>query len=143
MIFRLFFASSIFMVALFGVSLKSIFGYTFDANKKYNLIEAKKIYFNNKCNICHGDNGEKSSPRFKALKDMSAEEIKTALMGYTLDNASTMTSQMALYAKNLSHDDMDNIIAYIKGGDFALDLQVKDLIEKEPPKKTEHNIFLK
>ncbi|MBZ7936412.1 c-type cytochrome [Campylobacter sp. B0100352/1] len=143
MIFRLFFISSIFIVALFGVSLKSIFGYTFDANKQYNLAEAKKIYFKNKCNVCHGDNGEKSTSRFKALKDMSAEDIKTALMGYTLDNTSTMTSQMALYAKNLSHDDMDNIIAYVKGDNFALDLQVKDLIEEEPPKKTEHNIFLK
>lgn len=143
MIFRLFFMSSIFIVALFGISLKSIFSYTFDANKQYNLAEAKKIYFKNKCNVCHGDNGEKSTSRYRALKDMSAEDIKTVLMGYTLDNASTMTSQMALYAKNLSHDDMDNIIAYIKGDNFALDLQVKDLIEKEPSQKTKHNIFLK
>ncbi|MCC2986903.1 cytochrome C, partial [Campylobacter jejuni] len=35
------------------------------------------------------------------------------------------------------------IIAYIKGGNFALDLQVKDLLEEEPAQKTKHNIFLK
>ncbi|TKX29897.1 c-type cytochrome [Campylobacter estrildidarum] len=141
--FRLLFVSSVFIVALFGVNLKSFLTYTFDANKQYNLAEAKKIYFKNKCNACHGDNAEKNTSRFRALKDMSAEDIKSALIGYTLENSSTITSQMALYSKNLSHDDIDNIIAYIKGDNFAVELQVKDLTEEEPAQKTKHNIFLK
>lgn len=108
------------------------------------MTQAKDLYFKNKCNVCHGDNAEKSITGSKVLKDMSPEDIKAALVGYTLDGStSTNASQMAFYARSLSHDDMDNIIAYIKGGNFAVDLQVKDLLEEEPPQKTKHNTFLK
>ncbi|EAJ8561604.1 c-type cytochrome [Campylobacter coli] len=135
---------SIFVVALFGINLKSFFTYTFDANKQYDMVQAKDLYFKNKCNTCHGDNAEKSVAGSRVLKDMSPEDIKAALVGYTLDGStSANASQMAFYARNLSHDDMDNIIAYIKGGSFAVDLQVKDLLEEEPPQKTKHNTFLK
>ncbi|EKJ5662660.1 c-type cytochrome [Campylobacter coli] len=135
---------SIFVVALFGINLKSFFTYTFDANKQYDMVQAKDLYFKNKCNTCHGDNAEKSVAGSRVLKDMSPEDIKAALVGYTLDGStSANVSQMAFYARNLSHDDMDNIIAYIKGGNFAVDLQVKDLLEEEPPQKTKHNTFLK
>ena len=135
---------SIFVVALFGINLKSFFTYTFDANKQYDMVQAKDLYFKNKCSTCHGDNAEKSVAGSRVLKDMSPEDIKAALVGYTLDGStSANASQMAFYARNLSHDDMDNIIAYIKGGNFAVDLQVKDLLEEEPPQKTKHNTFLK
>ncbi|ECL7449236.1 cytochrome c [Campylobacter coli] len=135
---------SIFVVALFGINLKSFFTYTFDANKQYDMVQAKDLYFKNKCNTCHGDNAEKSVAGSRVLKDMSPEDIKAALVGYTLDGStSANASQMVFYARNLSHDDMDNIIAYIKGGNFAVDLQVKDLLEEEPPQKTKHNTFLK
>lgn len=135
---------SIFVVALFGINLKSFFTYTFDANKQYDMVQAKDLYFKNKCNTCHGDNAEKSVAGSRVLKDMSPEDIKAALVGYTLDGStSANASQMAFYARNLSHDDMDNIIAYIKGGNFAVGLQVKDLLEEEPPQKTKHNTFLK
>ncbi|EKS3204395.1 c-type cytochrome [Campylobacter coli] len=135
---------SIFVVALFGINLKSFFTYTFDANKQYDMVQAKDLYFKNKCNTCHGDNAEKSVAGSRVLKDMSPEDIKAALVGYTLDGStSANASQMAFYARNLSHDDMDNIIAYIKGENFAVDLQVKDLLEEEPPQKTKHNTFLK
>ncbi|EDA5625295.1 cytochrome c [Campylobacter coli] len=135
---------SIFVVALFGINLKSFFTYTFDANKQYDMVQAKDLYFKNKCNTCHGDNAEKSVAGSRVLKDMSPEDIKAALVGYTLDGSTSANAlQMAFYARNLSHDDMDNIIAYIKGGNFAVDLQVKDLLEEEPPQKTKHNTFLK
>ncbi|EAJ7725624.1 c-type cytochrome [Campylobacter jejuni] len=144
MIIRWLFISSIFVVALFGINLKSFFTYTFDTNKQYDMEKAKALYFQNKCNTCHGDNAEKSVIGSRILKDMSPEDIKGALIGYTLDSSSSTTaSQMAFYARNLSHEDIDNIIAYIKGGNFALDLQVKDLLEEEPVQKTKHNIFLK
>ncbi|EAI0016122.1 cytochrome C, partial [Campylobacter upsaliensis] len=41
------------------------------------------------------------------------------------------------------HAEIDEIIAYIKGEDFAVELQVKDLLEEEPPQKTKHGIFIK
>lgn len=142
--FRLLIISSIFVVGLFAVNLKSFFTYTFDANKQYDMQKAKELYFNNKCNVCHGDKAEKSVSGSRKLKDMSPEDIKAALIGYTLDGStSANAAQMAFYAKKLSHDDMDNIIAYIKGGNFAVELQVKDLLEEEPPQKTKHNTFLK
>lgn len=144
MIIRWLFISSIFVVALLGINLKSFFTYTFDANKQYDMKKAKNLYFQNKCNTCHGDNAEKSVAGSRVLKDMSPEDIKGALIAYTLDSSSSITaSQMAFFARNLSHDDIDNIIAYIKGENFALDLQTKDLLESEPAQKTEHNIFLK
>ncbi|EAI3387812.1 TPA: c-type cytochrome [Campylobacter coli] len=142
--FRYLAVFSVFVVALFGINLKSFFTYTFDANKQYDMVQAKDLYFKNKCNTCHGDNAEKSVVGSRTLKDMSPEDIKAALVGYTLDGStSANASQMAFYARNLSHDDMDNIIAYIKGGNFAVDLQVKDLLEEEPAQKTKHNTFLK
>ncbi|MFQ6341397.1 c-type cytochrome [Campylobacter sp. VTCC 70190] len=144
MMIRILFISSLLVAMLFGVNLKSFLTYTFDANKQYDIEKARTLYFKNKCNTCHGDTGEKGVAGSRILKDMSAEDIKGALIGYTLDSSTTTTaSQMAFYARNLSHEDIDNIIAYIKGGNFALDLQVKDLLEEEPAQKTKHNIFLK
>ncbi|ECW7685641.1 cytochrome C, partial [Campylobacter jejuni] len=106
MIIRWLFISSIFVVALFGINLKSFFTYTFDANKQYDMEKAKALYFQNKCNTCHGDNAEKSVIGSRILKDMSPEDIKGALIGYTLDSSSSTTaSQMAFYARNLSHED--------------------------------------
>ncbi|MBM0637226.1 cytochrome c [Campylobacter sp. VicNov18] len=144
MIIRCLFVSSVLIVTLFGINLKSLFTYTFDVNKKYDMEKAKTIYFKNKCHTCHGDNAQKSVIGSRILKDMSAQDLKAALIGYTLDSSASATaSQMAFYARNLTHDDMDNIIAYIKGGNFALDLQVQELLEEEPKQKTKHNTFLK
>ncbi|XGQ70417.1 cytochrome c [Campylobacter hepaticus] len=144
MFIRCFFITSILIVALFGINLKSLFTYTFNANKQYDIQKAQTIYFKNKCNTCHGDKGEKSLAGSRVLQDMSAQDIKAALISYTLDSStSTRSSQMAFYARKLSHDDMDYIIAYIKGENFALDLQVQDLLEEEPAQKTKHNTFLK
>lgn len=134
------FISSIFIVGLFGVSLKSFFTYTFDASKNYDMQSAKDLYFRNKCQTCHGEVGEKSAANFRALKDMRPEEIKAALIGYTLEGGAV---NMAFHSRKLSHSDIDEIIAYVKGGDFAVELQVKDLLEEEPPQKTKHGTFIK
>lgn len=48
------------------------------------MVQAKDLYFKNKCNTCHGDNAEKSVAGSRVLKDMSPEDIKAALVGYLL-----------------------------------------------------------
>ncbi len=49
MIIRWLFISSIFVVALFGINLKSFFTYTFDANKQYDM---EKAIISKKDNPC-------------------------------------------------------------------------------------------
>lgn len=132
----------VFKGLLFGINLKSIFDYTFSTNKEYNPEKGEEIYFQKKCNICHGNQGEKIFSNSKKLKDMTPEQIKASLIAYTIESSKKST-QMALYAKELSHDDIDNIIAYLKGGDFAFKLQEKELLEEEPAKKTKHGTFIK
>ncbi|MBK1971047.1 c-type cytochrome [Campylobacter sp. TTU-622] len=140
--FRLILLILVFKSLLFGINLKSIFDYTFNTNKEYDSQRGEEIYFQKKCNVCHGNQGEKKFSNSKRLKDMTPEQIKASLIAYTLEPSKTNT-QMALYARELSHNDIDNIIAYLKGGDFAFKIQEKELLEEEPPKKTEHGTFIK
>ena len=140
MMIRWLFLSSIFALGLFGFDLKSLFTYTFDASKNYDTQKGKELYFHNKCHTCHGELGEKSSANFEALKDMSPADIKAALIGYDLEGGAT---NRVTHSRKLSHSDMDTLIAYIKGEDFAVKLQAEDLLEKEPPQKTKHGIFIK
>lgn len=136
--FRYIFLSSAFSIALFGITLKSLLNYTFDPNKQYDMVKAKEIYFKNKCNICHGDQGEKKIAGFKIIKDMEASDIKAALVDYSLGSRnSTSAAQMTFYAKSLSRNDMDYIIAYLKGENFAKEA------DEESASKTKNGIFLK
>ncbi len=142
--FRWVLFSCFLSVFLFGINLKSIFTYTFDASKNYDLQKAKELYFQKKCNVCHGDSGEKKVAGSRVLKDMSPEDIKAALIAYTLHSSSSFgSSQMVFYASSLRHSEMDEIIAYIKGENFALDLQVRDLLEEEPAQKTKYGTFVR
>ncbi|EAH9416917.1 c-type cytochrome [Campylobacter lari] len=143
---RLFIVSVLFTNSLLALNVKSLFTYTFNDSISYNLEKAKEVYFKNKCNTCHGENGEKNSYGKRALKDLSPEEIKGALKDYAngyFENQSSDNIQMSLYAKNLSNDDMNHIIAYLKGQNFSIELNQKDLLEEEPTPKTKNNIFLK
>ena len=72
---------------------------------------------------------------------MKPEDIKSSLINFTLEGGNSVN--MAVHSRNLSHAEIDEIIAYIKGEDFAVELQVKDLLEEEPPQKTKHGIFIK
>ncbi|HEC1774694.1 TPA: c-type cytochrome [Campylobacter lari] len=143
---RLFIVSVLFFNSLLAFNVKSLFTYTFNDNISYDLGKAKEIYFKNKCNTCHGENGEKISYGKRALKDLSPEEIKGALKDYAngyFKNQSSDNIQMSLYAKKLSDSDMNHIIAYLKGQNFSIELNQKDLLEEEPAPKTKHNTFLK
>ncbi len=140
--FKILFLSFLFSVFLFGIDVKSFFTYTFDRSDKYDLQEARKLYFYKKCHTCHGDSGEKKLVGSRVLKDMSPEDIKAALVGYASGFLSG-NSQMVFYAKSLSYEEMNKIIAYLKGENFAANLEVKDFLEQEPPKKTKHGTFLR
>lgn len=137
---RWLFLSSVFLAGIFGVNVKSFFTYTFDASKDYDIQKAKKLYFSNKCHTCHGEVGEKSAVDFRALKDMKPEEIKAALISHGLKGGVT---NMAFHSNKLSHNEIDELIAYLKGKNFAIELQAKDLLEKEPSQKTQHGTFIK
>lgn len=56
---RLFIVSVLFANSLLAFNIKSLFTYTFNDNISYDLEKAKEIYFKNKCNACHGENGKK------------------------------------------------------------------------------------
>ncbi|WP_412175253.1 c-type cytochrome [Campylobacter sp. IFREMER_LSEM_CL2090] len=146
MMLRSFIISILFINSLMAFNIKSLFTYTFNDNISYDLKKAKEIYFKNKCNTCHGENGEKNSYGKKAIKDLSPEEIKGALKDYAngyFEDQSSDSIQMSIYAKKLSESDMDHIIAYLKGQNFSIELNQKDLLEEEPTPKTKHNTFLK
>ncbi|CAM4182512.1 c-type cytochrome [Campylobacter armoricus] len=136
----------LFISSSIAFNIKSLLTYTFNDNVSYDLTKAKDIYFKNKCNTCHGDNGEKNSYGKKAIKNLSPEEIKGSLKdfanGYYKNNNSE-NIQMSIYAKQLSDDDMNHIIAYLKGQNFSIELNQQDLLEEEPKQKTKHNTFLK
>ncbi|AJC86554.1 c-type cytochrome [Campylobacter sp. RM16704] len=143
---RLIITSIFFINSLMAFNIKSLFTYTFNDNISYDLTKAKELYFKNKCNTCHGENGEKKSYGKRAIKDLSPEEIKGALKDYAngyFENQSSDNIQMSLYAKKLSDNDINHIIAYLKGQNFSIELNQQDLLEEEPKQKTKNNIFLK
>ncbi|QOR00762.1 c-type cytochrome [Campylobacter sp. 2014D-0216] len=143
---RLLIIGILFINSAMAFNVKSLFTYTFNDNISYDLDKAKEIYFKNKCNTCHGENGEKNSYGMKAIKDLSPEEIKGALKDYAngyFKNQSSDNIQMSIYAKKLSDSDMNYIIAYLKGQNFSIELNQKELLEEEPAPKTKNNIFLK
>lgn len=138
---------SIFLVNFaMAFNVKSLLTYTFDGNVNYDISKAKEIYFKNKCQACHGDNGEKTDFDKRAIKDLSPAEIKASLKNYAngfYKKNSNDDIQMGIYARKLSDDDMNHIIAYLKGENFAIELNQKDLLEEEPKQKTKHGTFLK
>ncbi|MCW1360619.1 c-type cytochrome [Campylobacter sp. US33a] len=143
--FRILFILIICFTFGFGISLKSLFSYTFDG-ASYDMAKAKELYFEKKCHICHGDNGEKIVAGSRILRNMEPADIKSALIDYTTNASGEQSAtriQMLPYANSLSHDEMNYIIAYLKGGNFAIEMQAKDLLEEEPEKKTKHGTFIK
>lgn len=132
--------------SLIAFNVKSLLTYTFNDNVSYNMQKAKKIYFENKCNVCHGDNGEKNEFGKRAIKDLTPAQIKGLLKDYAnsyYQNSNVDSIQMGIYARKLSDDDINHIIAYLKGQNFSIELNQEDLLEEEPKVKTKHGTFLK
>ncbi|TXE81941.1 c-type cytochrome [Campylobacter peloridis] len=144
--FRIILTSFLFISSLMAFNVKSLLTYTFNDNTSYDIEKAKNIYFQNKCNVCHGDNGEKTSFNKRAIKNLSPAQIKGSLKDYAngyYKNNDTENIQMGIYAKKLSDNDINHIIAYLKGQNFSIELNQKDLLEEEPAPKTKYNTFLK
>ncbi len=140
-LFVLFFTNS-----LLAFNVKSLLTYTFNGNTDYDMQKSKEIYFINKCNVCHGDNGEKTSYGKKSIRNLTPAQIKGSLKDYAngyYPNSSADNIQMGIYARRLSDDDIDYIIAYLKGQNFSIELNQEELLEEEPKTKTKHGIFLK
>lgn len=117
----------------------SLLNYTFD-NTDSKL--GKELFINTyKCNVCHGDLGEKSSGTFSALTSFSASRLKSMLKSYKNDRDFGGKTRFAMqrYAKKLSSKDMDNIISYIKGEN---NLELPNSKNAEPSKKTQDNLYL-
>ncbi len=63
-----------------------------------------------RCNRCHGVNGNSTDPRFPMLASQRVEYLQKALLDY---HARTRKSgEMAAMAAGLSDDDVDNIAAF-------------------------------
>lgn len=128
----------VFMILIFmNFSFASAFlDYEIDPNK-VNIKHGEELYINKfKCHGCHGKKGERSSGTFPKLNTQSASELKSALRKYKDDKNYGGKTRFAMqrYSNRLSHQDIDDIVAYIKNGDISKD--------SEPNKKTANNLYL-
>lgn len=110
---------SVSIVGLFGTNLKSFLTYTFDAGKIYDMQRAEDLYLQKKCQTCHGGAGEGKISE-KALEDMKPGDVKSSLINFTLEGGNSIN--MAVYSRSLSRAKINEIITYIKGEDFAVEL---------------------
>lgn len=130
----------IFVNTLNAINTDDLLNYTFSNDVDTNL--GKELYINTfKCNVCHGDLGEKSSGTFNALNSYTASTLKSMLKSYKNDKDFGGKTRFAMqrYAKKLSNKDIDNIIAYIKGKE---NLELPNSKNAEPSKKTKDNLYL-
>lgn len=115
----------------FSINLNSFLTYTFP-DKSYDMKIAKETYFKNKCNECHGPKGmQLTFGSNQPIAKMEPAFIKGALVKYANNLGDNPKNIMNIYASNLSREDMDYIIAYLKGPNFALDIRKKEIQKEE------------
>lgn len=127
-----------FSLNVFAFSLNSLLTYTFP-DKSYDMKKAKQIYFDKKCNQCHGPKGmQMTFATNKPIAKMEPAFIKSALVNYAnnLQENGRYSAVMYIYASNLTSEDMNYIIAYLKGPDFALDIRKKQIQKEEKEENT-------
>lgn len=123
---------------LFAFSLNSLLTYTFP-DKSFDYKIAKKTYFAKRCAQCHGPKGMQITHlTSKPIAMMAPADIKGALVAYANNSAPNRirSDVMNIYASNLTSDDMDYIIAYLKGPDFALDIHREQIQKEEKEENT-------
>ena len=76
---------------------------------------AKELY-TNKCQTCHGANGEKRAYNAaRPLKDLSLEDMEESIRNYKVGKVSSMTaSVMAPYANFVDYKEIKGIHAYLQ-----------------------------
>ena len=63
-----------------------------------------------RCNRCHGVNGNSTDPRFPMLASQRVEYLQKALLDYKAQTRKS--SEMHAMAGGLSEDDIDNLAAF-------------------------------
>lgn len=86
-----------------------------EIERKYEMAKLGEDKFTNKCQSCHGTNGEKKAfNTARPLKNLTLEEFKDSIRDYTLgtlDNGNAIV--MNPYASSISEKDVENIYSYL------------------------------
>ena len=82
---------------------------------KDSAVIAKELYIN-KCQTCHGTNGEKSAYNTsRPLKDLSVEDMAESIKNYKVGKVDSMNANiMAPYANFIDYKEIKGINAYLK-----------------------------
>ncbi|MDD2894760.1 MAG: c-type cytochrome [Aliarcobacter sp.] len=78
-------------------------------------IDAKNIYVN-KCQSCHGVNGELTRSSSRALKDLTIEQMEESIKDYKLGRIDRMsaTTTAPIHINNLDPKTIKGVYAYLK-----------------------------
>jgi len=78
-------------------------------------IDAKELYIN-KCQSCHGINGELSKSSSRALKNLTIEQMEESIKDYKLGRIDRMTATTTapIHTNNLDTKTIKGIYAYLK-----------------------------
>jgi len=88
---------------------------------------AASAYDTKACSACHGANFEKKAMNVsKIVKDLSKDEIVTALKGYKAGKGGAMKAVMAGQVAKLSDADIEAIATQIAGGDKKEEAKAED-----------------
>lgn len=81
-----------------------------------NMADEGQKYYVNKCQVCHGDKGELEARGYsRPLKDLSVDEMKDSISGYTNGNYDRgMAILMQPISNGISHRDLEKVHAYLK-----------------------------
>lgn len=82
---------------------------------KDSAVIAKELYIN-KCQTCHGTNGEKSAYNTsRPLKDLSVEDMAESIKNYKVGKVDSMNANiMTPYANFIDYKEIKGINAYLK-----------------------------
>jgi cytochrome c553 len=82
---------------------------------KDSAVIAKELYVN-KCQTCHGVNGEKSAYNSsRPLKDLSADDMQESIKNYKVGSVNSMNASiMTPYANFVDYKEIKGINAYLK-----------------------------
>ena len=82
---------------------------------KDTAVISKELYVN-KCQTCHGTNGEKSAYNSsRPLKDLSVEDMQESIKNYKIGNVNSMNANiMTPYANFIDYKEIKGINAYLK-----------------------------
>ncbi|WP_267524758.1 c-type cytochrome [Campylobacter sp. MG1] len=125
----------------FSIDMDALLNYNINSENVDEKLGETLYIKTYKCAACHGAKGEKASGTFSALDSKTASYLKSSLLKYQNDRdyGGKTRFVMQRYAKRLSHAEMDNIIAYIKGSD---NLELPNSKNAEPAKKTQDGLFI-